>query len=43
MVGGGIGAFTGSHIGKGNGRTAAIIGGTILGAIIGNDLGRAGH
>jgi surface antigen len=41
ILGGHGGAAIGSQIGQGDGRTAAIIGGTILGAIVGGQIGRA--
>jgi surface antigen len=39
VIGGVSGAVIGSQIGKGSGRTVAIIGGTILGAIVGGGIG----
>ncbi len=38
LIGAALGAFTGSHIGKGSGRTAAIVGGALIGAIVGNTV-----
>ncbi len=35
-----LGAVTGSQFGKGTGRTAAILGGGFLGAVIGHNIGR---
>lgn len=40
LFGGAVGGIAGSQIGDGSGRTAAIIGGTVIGAIFGNSLGR---
>ena len=40
LLGGGLGGIAGSHIGKGDGRTAAIIGGTLIGAMFGGNIGR---
>lgn len=41
IIGGASGGYLGSRIGKGNGRLAAIAGGTLLGAIFGNSVGRS--
>lgn len=41
IVGGVVGAVVGSQIGKGNGRLAAVGVGTLLGALIGNDISRS--
>jgi len=41
LIGGGVGGIAGSHVGKGDGRTAAIIGGTLIGALFGSNVGRA--
>lgn len=41
VLGGALGGYAGSEIAKGDGRTAAIIGGTVLGAIVGGSLGRS--
>lgn len=41
LFGGAVGGIAGSQIGNGGGRTAAIIGGTVIGAIFGNSLGRS--
>ena len=41
LFGGAVGGIAGSQIGDGSGRTAAIIGGTVIGAIFGNSLGRS--
>ena len=41
MLGGVGGAAAGSTIGKGDGRTAAIVGGAILGVLVGGSIGRA--
>lgn len=38
VVGGAIGGAAGSRVGQGNGRTAAIVGGTLLGAYAGNQM-----
>ena len=40
LFGGAVGGITGAHIGDGNGRTAAIIGGTLIGALFGSNIGR---
>ncbi len=40
LFGGAVGGIAGSQIGDGGGRTAAIIGGTVIGAIFGNSIGR---
>ncbi len=40
ILGGGAGAAIGSQIGSGDGRTAAIIGGTILGILVGGSIGQ---
>lgn len=40
LLGGGLGGIAGSNIGKGDGRTAAIIGGTLIGAMFGGNIGR---
>lgn len=39
IVGGGLGGVAGAQIGDGNGRTAAIIGGTIIGTLFGSNIG----
>ena len=41
VLGGAAGAAIGSRIGGGNGKTVAIIGGTILGAIVGGNVGQS--
>jgi surface antigen len=41
LIGAVIGGLTGSQIGKGSGRTAAILGGTVIGAIVGGNIGQA--
>jgi surface antigen len=41
VLGGAGGAAMGSTIGKGDGRTAAIVGGAILGILVGGSIGRA--
>ncbi len=41
LLGGAVGGIAGSHIGDGDGRTAAIIGGTMIGALFGGNLGRS--
>jgi surface antigen len=41
VIGGGTGAIVGANIGKGSGRVAAIVGGTILGVLAGGTVGRA--
>jgi len=41
VLGGVGGAAAGSTIGKGDGRTAAIVGGAILGVLVGGSIGRA--
>lgn len=43
VLGGGLGGLAGSRIGDGSGRTAAIIGGTLIGAMFGNSIGHAMH
>jgi surface antigen len=40
VVGATLGAVASNQIGKGSGRTAALIGGAILGAVVGNRVGR---
>jgi surface antigen len=40
LIGGAGGAALGSTIGKGDGKTAAIIGGAILGVLVGGSIGR---
>lgn len=40
VLGGGTGAVIGSQIGEGEGRTVAVIGGTIIGALVGGSIGR---
>ncbi len=40
LLGGGVGGIAGSRIGDGDGRTAAIIGGTLIGALFGSNIGR---
>lgn len=40
LFGGAVGGIAGSQIGDGNGRTAAIIGGTLIGAMFGSNIGR---
>ena len=39
LLGAGLGGFTGSHIGKGNGQLAAVAVGTLGGAIVGGEIG----
>lgn len=39
VIGGGLGALVGSQIGDGSGNTAAIIGGTLAGILVGNGVG----
>lgn len=39
LLGGATGAILGNTVGKGNGRTAAIAGGAILGTIVGSQVG----
>ena len=41
LFGGAVGGIAGSQIGDGSGRTAAIIGGSVLGAIVGGNIGRS--
>jgi surface antigen len=41
LLGGGAGAAAGTQIGSGSGRTAAIIGGTVIGFLVGGSIGRA--
>jgi surface antigen len=41
LLGAALGAATGTQIGKGSGRTVAIIGGGLLGALIGGSLGKS--
>ena len=41
ILGGATGAAIGSQIGRGNGNTAAIIGGGILGVIVGGNIGQS--
>jgi len=41
LLGAAAGGLLGSQIGKGDGRTAAIVGGTILGALVGGSVGRS--
>ncbi len=41
IVGALLGAAVGTQIGKGSGRTAAIIGGTVVGGILGHEIGRS--
>lgn len=41
LIGAALGALTGSHIGKGSGRTAAIVGGAVFGAIVGGNIGQS--
>lgn len=41
LFGGAVGGIAGSHIGDGNGRTAAIIGGTLIGALFGSNIGNS--
>jgi len=41
LFGGAVGGIAGSQIGDGSGRTAAIIGGTVLGALVGGNIGRS--
>ncbi len=38
LIGAALGALTGSHIGKGSGRTAAIVGGAVIGSIVGGNI-----
>ena len=40
VLGGIVGGALGSQVGKGNGRTAAIIGGAVAGVLIGGELGK---
>lgn len=40
IIGGGTGAAIGSQIGEGDGRTAAIVGGTVIGFLVGGSIGR---
>ncbi len=40
VLGGGAGAAIGSQIGSGDGRTAAILGGTIIGILVGGNIGQ---
>ncbi len=40
LIGAALGALTGSHIGKGSGRTAAIVGGAVIGALVGGNIGQ---
>ena len=39
LIGAILGAAAGTQVGKGNGRTAAVIGGGLIGAILGNHIG----
>lgn len=41
LFGGAVGGIAGSQIGDGSGRTAAIIGGTVIGALVGGNIGRS--
>jgi surface antigen len=41
LLGGAVGAAAGTQIGSGSGRTAAIIGGTVIGFLVGGSIGRA--
>jgi surface antigen len=41
LIGGATGGILGSQVGRGDGRTAAIIGGTVLGLLVGGDIGRS--
>ncbi len=41
VLGGAAGGILGSKIGKGDGRTVAIIGGTVLGVLVGGSIGRS--
>src|SRR5262249_48133475 len=41
VIGGALGGVLGSQVGGGHGQTAAIIGGTMLGAAIGGNIGRS--
>jgi len=41
LIGGATGGILGSHIGGGSGRTAAIIGGTVLGLVVGGNIGHS--
>lgn len=43
VFGGALGGVAGAQIGDGNGRTAAIIGGTLIGALFGSNIGRNPH
>jgi len=41
LIGGATGGILGSHVGGGSGRTAAIIGGTVLGLVVGGNIGHS--
>jgi surface antigen len=41
LIGGATGGILGAQIGAGSGRTAAIIGGTVLGVLVGGNVGRS--
>ena len=41
VLGGAAGAAIGSQIGRGNGNTAAIVGGSVLGIIVGGNIGQS--
>jgi surface antigen len=40
ILGGAVGGILGSQVGKGSGRTAAIIGGAVIGLLVGGEIGR---
>ena len=40
VLGGAVGGVLGSNVGKGTGQTVAIVGGTILGVLVGGNIGR---
>jgi surface antigen len=41
LIGGLLGAATGTQIGKGRGRVVAVLGGAILGAVLGNEVSKS--
>ena len=41
MIGGILGAATGTQFGKGRGRVVAVLGGAILGAVLGNEVSKS--
>ncbi len=41
LIGGALGGYAGAQIGAGHGRTAAIVGGSLLGVWVGGEVGRA--